>query len=80
MVQSLTGTIRITKSIRFFDKKPEKTRRDIRLYETLAINEDRFQGKKVVEIYEGTKQNPYNSGQYSKNGAAMRKFVRNWGR
>lgn len=62
----------------FFDKNG-KTRRDIRLYETLAINEDRFQGKKVVEIYEGTKQNPYNSGQYSKNGAAMRKFVRNWG-
>ena len=62
----------------FFDKN-RKTRRDIRLYETLAINEDRFQGKKVVEIYEGTKQNPYNSGQYSKNGAAMRKFVRNWG-
>ena len=58
--------------------KDGKPRRDIRLYETLAINEDKFQGKKVVEIYEGTKQNPYNSGQYSKNGAAMRKFVRNW--
>lgn len=58
--------------------KDGKPRRDIRLYETLAINEDKFQGKTVVQIYEGTKQNPYNSGQYSKNGAAMRKFVRNW--
>lgn len=65
------------KNFPFFDKDG-KPRRDIRLYETVAVNQDKFRGNQKVEIYEGTKQAPYNSGQMSKNGFAMRKFIRNF--
>lgn len=61
----------------FFDEKGNPVR-DVRLYETIAINGDKFKGKNVVEIYVGTNQYPYNSGRMSFNGLAMRKFIRNF--
>lgn len=61
----------------FFDENGNP-RRDLRLYETVAINGDKFKGNQKVEIYEGTKQAPYNQGRMSYNGLAMRKFIRNF--
>lgn len=66
------------KNYPFFDKEGQP-RRDIRLYETVAINGDKFRGKQKVEIYQGTKQDPYKNKTMTYNGFAMRKFVRNWG-
>lgn len=65
------------KKFPFFDKEGNP-RRDIRLYETVAINGDKFKGNQKVEIYEGTKQAPYSQGRMSYNGLAMRKFIRNF--
>lgn len=61
----------------FFDATGNP-RRDIRLYETVAVTGDKFRGSQKVEIYVGTKQAPYNSGRMSYNGFAMRKFIRNF--
>ena len=65
------------KDFPFFDNNG-KPRRDIRLYETVAVNQDKFKGSQKVEIYVGAKQAPYNSGKMSYNGFAMRKFIRNF--
>lgn len=65
------------KDFPFFDNNG-KPRRDIRLYETVAVNQDKFKGSQEVEIYVGAKQAPYNSGKMSYNGFAMRKFIRNF--
>ncbi len=61
----------------FFDAAGNP-RRDIRLYETVAVTGDKFRGNQKVDIYVGTKQAPYNSGRMSYNGFAMRKFIRNF--
>ncbi|AVM53882.1 putative outer membrane starch-binding protein [Bacteroides zoogleoformans] len=61
----------------FFDASGHP-RRDIRLYETVAVTGDKFRGQQKVEIYEGTQQYPYKSGRMSYNGFAMRKFIRNF--
>lgn len=61
----------------FFDKDGNP-RRDIRLYETVAVNGDKFKGAQKVQIYEGATQAPYKDGRMSYNGVAMRKFIRNF--
>ena len=61
----------------FFDKDGNP-RRDIRLYETVAVNGDKFKGAQKVQIFEGTTQSPYKDGRMSYNGFAMRKFIRNF--
>ena len=65
------------KKFPFFDKDGNP-RRDIRLYETVAVNGDKFRGAQKVQIYEGATQAPYKDGRMSYNGVAMRKFIRNF--
>lgn len=64
----------------FFDAEGKPVR-DIRLYETLVVNGDKWSGKEKVESYVGGKHEPGGSdrGQSNELGYAYRKFFRNRG-